>query len=255
MLRRTPIYCHDCLQEVAEAIANGEVVGWFQGKGEFGPRALGSRSLLADPRDPKMPSRINTDVKKRWVHDRETERQTQRQRQRFHCPLSLLAWLGFGCRVPDFVCQTAFIRTPKPASADPSCTLGHAAGRTSDHSLLACSPRRQSSGSRVCRSTGRRTCRSQHQLQRAWRRRCPLCATWMDHRVCRLFERRTTGCIISERNCRCMCALFKITLSSASCRCSVCASSLLRARVEVLLTLSGGLTARDLSRQCSGSSI
>lgn len=53
------------LEEVAEAIAGGQVVGWFQGRGEFGPRALGSRSLLADPRDPQMPARINTCVKKR----------------------------------------------------------------------------------------------------------------------------------------------------------------------------------------------
>lgn len=53
------------VQEVAQAIANGQVVAWFQGRSEFGPRALGSRSLLADPRDPDMPSRINKDVKKR----------------------------------------------------------------------------------------------------------------------------------------------------------------------------------------------
>lgn len=48
-------------------IAAGKVVAWFQGRGEFGPRALGSRSLLADPRDPGMPARINTYVKKRWA--------------------------------------------------------------------------------------------------------------------------------------------------------------------------------------------
>lgn len=52
-------------QEVAQALADGKVVAWFQGRGEFGPRALGSRSLLADPRDPAMPARINADVKKR----------------------------------------------------------------------------------------------------------------------------------------------------------------------------------------------
>ncbi|CBJ33588.1 conserved unknown protein [Ectocarpus siliculosus] len=53
------------VEEVAQAIADGKVVAWFQGRGEFGPRALGSRSLLADPRDPEMPARINADVKKR----------------------------------------------------------------------------------------------------------------------------------------------------------------------------------------------
>lgn len=59
------------LQEVAKAIADGKVVAWFQGRGEFGPRALGSRSLLADPRDPDMPARINADVKKRCVNGHE----------------------------------------------------------------------------------------------------------------------------------------------------------------------------------------
>jgi carbamoyltransferase len=50
---------------VAELIANGSVVGWFQGPMEFGPRALGSRSILADPRSPDMRNRINRMVKKR----------------------------------------------------------------------------------------------------------------------------------------------------------------------------------------------
>jgi len=47
----------------AHCIAEGKVVGWFQGRMEFGPRALGSRSLLADPRDPKMKDIINAKVK------------------------------------------------------------------------------------------------------------------------------------------------------------------------------------------------
>jgi carbamoyltransferase len=52
-------------QQVAERLAAGEVVAWFQGRMEFGPRALGSRSILADPRDPGMRDRINSLVKKR----------------------------------------------------------------------------------------------------------------------------------------------------------------------------------------------
>ena len=51
--------------EVARRICEGQIVGWFQGRMEFGPRALGNRSILADPRDPKMRERINTLVKKR----------------------------------------------------------------------------------------------------------------------------------------------------------------------------------------------
>jgi carbamoyltransferase len=52
-------------QQVAERLAAGEVIAWFQGRMEFGPRALGSRSILADPRDPGMRDRVNSLVKKR----------------------------------------------------------------------------------------------------------------------------------------------------------------------------------------------
>ena len=52
-------------RQVAARLAAGEVIAWFQGRMEFGPRALGSRSILADPRDPGMRDRINSLVKKR----------------------------------------------------------------------------------------------------------------------------------------------------------------------------------------------
>jgi carbamoyltransferase len=47
----------------AEMLANGKIVGWFQGRMEFGPRALGGRSILADPRDPGMNAKVNNAVK------------------------------------------------------------------------------------------------------------------------------------------------------------------------------------------------
>ncbi len=47
----------------AEALAAGRTVGWFSGRMEFGPRALGARSILADPRDPSMKDRLNATVK------------------------------------------------------------------------------------------------------------------------------------------------------------------------------------------------
>ncbi len=50
---------------VAGHLAAGEIVGWFQGRMEFGPRALGSRSILGDPRDPAMQSRMNRKTKYR----------------------------------------------------------------------------------------------------------------------------------------------------------------------------------------------
>ncbi len=48
---------------VAQRLAAGDVVGWFQGRMEFGPRALGSRSILGDPRRPEMQAVINQKVK------------------------------------------------------------------------------------------------------------------------------------------------------------------------------------------------
>jgi carbamoyltransferase len=51
------------LNATAQLIERGEVVGWFQGRMEYGPRALGNRSILADPRRPEMRSLINKKVK------------------------------------------------------------------------------------------------------------------------------------------------------------------------------------------------
>ncbi len=48
---------------VAELIASGKVVGWFQGRAEFGPRALGCRSILGDPRSTEMQSVMNLKIK------------------------------------------------------------------------------------------------------------------------------------------------------------------------------------------------
>lgn len=50
---------------IANHIKNGNVVGWFEGKMEFGSRALGNRSILGNPRDPQMKSRMNRVIKKR----------------------------------------------------------------------------------------------------------------------------------------------------------------------------------------------
>jgi carbamoyltransferase len=47
----------------AELLAKGKIIGWFQGRAEFGPRALGNRSILADPRSPEMKDVLNQRVK------------------------------------------------------------------------------------------------------------------------------------------------------------------------------------------------
>src|SRR5262249_31567126 len=60
-------YCElsreDLLREVGARLAREQVVGWFQGRMEFGPRALGNRSILADPRSPRMQSVLNSKIK------------------------------------------------------------------------------------------------------------------------------------------------------------------------------------------------
>jgi carbamoyltransferase len=53
----------DPAQTAAQMLADGKILGWFQGRMEFGPRALGSRSILADPRDPEMTAKVNNAVK------------------------------------------------------------------------------------------------------------------------------------------------------------------------------------------------
>ena len=51
------------IEETADILASGAVVGWFQGRMEFGPRALGARSILGDPRNPAMQSQMNIKIK------------------------------------------------------------------------------------------------------------------------------------------------------------------------------------------------
>jgi carbamoyltransferase len=53
----------EVLRQTAGLLASGGVVGWFQGRMEYGPRALGNRSILGDPRDPGMRSRMNLKIK------------------------------------------------------------------------------------------------------------------------------------------------------------------------------------------------
>jgi carbamoyltransferase len=55
----------DLIKEVAGLLSAGQVVGWHQGRMEYGPRALGARSILADARTPEMQSKLNTKIKYR----------------------------------------------------------------------------------------------------------------------------------------------------------------------------------------------
>lgn len=63
---KAPYTYHDDVTSVtAQKLRQGRIIGWFQGRMEIGPRALGSRSILADPTDPGMKDKINAEVKHR----------------------------------------------------------------------------------------------------------------------------------------------------------------------------------------------
>jgi len=55
----------DLINKTSEFLSNEKVIGWFQGRMEFGPRALGARSILADPRSDKMQKNLNLKIKYR----------------------------------------------------------------------------------------------------------------------------------------------------------------------------------------------
>jgi carbamoyltransferase len=57
--------CEDIFGVTAQLLAEGKIVGWYQGRSEVGPRALGNRSILADPSRPEMKDRVNNQVKHR----------------------------------------------------------------------------------------------------------------------------------------------------------------------------------------------
>lgn len=64
-IERIKLEGENLYREVAGRIASGKVIGWFNGGSELGPRALGHRSILADPRNPNMRDYINFEVKHR----------------------------------------------------------------------------------------------------------------------------------------------------------------------------------------------
>jgi carbamoyltransferase len=63
--RYTTLAEDDLIEAAAQALAAGKAVGWFQGRMEFGPRALGARSILGDPRSPTMQKMLNLKIKYR----------------------------------------------------------------------------------------------------------------------------------------------------------------------------------------------
>ena len=56
---------YEMIEQTAQALADGDAIGWFQGRMEFGPRSLGGRSILGDPRSERMQKTLNLKVKYR----------------------------------------------------------------------------------------------------------------------------------------------------------------------------------------------
>lgn len=61
----TTVSDDELIEQTAQALADGKAVGWHQGRMEFGPRALGGRSIIADPRSPSLQKQLNLKVKYR----------------------------------------------------------------------------------------------------------------------------------------------------------------------------------------------
>ncbi|SHH67496.1 carbamoyltransferase C-terminal domain-containing protein [Massilia sp. CF038] len=120
----------DCLDQatamrtrIVDLIEDGQVVGLFQGRSEFGPRALGHRSILADPRPAAMRERINSQVKQReWFR-----------------PLAPVVLLEHAERYFDISTASPFMQFAAPVRAD-------AAGAIAAVTHVDCSARLQTVG-------------------------------------------------------------------------------------------------------------
>jgi carbamoyltransferase len=108
----------DVICRTVDAIAEGKIVGWFQGRMEFGPRALGNRSILADPRRKDMKEILNSRIK-------------YREPFRPFCPSILAESVGeyFETDYPSPFMVMAYKIKPKQRERIPAVTHGDGTGR------------------------------------------------------------------------------------------------------------------------------
>jgi len=108
----------DLIDCTVEAIAQGKIVGWFQGRMEFGPRALGNRSILADPRRKDMKAILNSRIK-------------YREPFRPFCPSILAERVGeyFETDYPSPFMVMAYKIKPEQRERIPAVTHGDGTGR------------------------------------------------------------------------------------------------------------------------------
>ncbi len=162
------------------AIADGKVIGWFQGRMEWGPRALGNRSILGDPRRTDMKDILNIKIKRR-------ERRSGRSRRRC-CASASRTGFELDDDVP-FMLQVFAIREDKrPDSGGDPCQTAPAACRPSTAApipryyalISAFEPaHRRADGAQHARST--RTSRWSAGRRRRWTASCAprwMCWCW-----------------------------------------------------------------------------
>ena len=108
----------DLIDCTVEAITDGKIVGWFQGRMEFGPRALGNRSILADPRRKDMKEILNSRIK-------------YREPFRPFCPSILVERVGkyFETDYPSPFMVMAYKIRPEQRERIPAVTHGDGTGR------------------------------------------------------------------------------------------------------------------------------
>src|SRR5215469_9792590 len=108
----------DLVARTVKEIADGKIVGWFQGRMEFGPRALGNRSILADPRRPNMKAILNSRIK-------------YREPFRPFCPSILAERLSdyFETNYPSPFMVMAYKIKPEQRDRIPAVTHGDGTGR------------------------------------------------------------------------------------------------------------------------------
>jgi carbamoyltransferase len=99
------------VEETARRLAAGQVVGWFEGAAELGPRALGGRSILADPRDPEVRERLNRRIKRREAF-RPFAPAVLAERAGEHFALGRLAPGDDANLLARFMLQTCPVRSP-----------------------------------------------------------------------------------------------------------------------------------------------
>jgi carbamoyltransferase len=106
------------VDRVAQQITEGKIVGWFQGRMEFGPRALGNRSILADPRNKDMKDILNNRIK-------------YREPFRPFCPSILAECVGeyFETSYPSPFMVAAYKIKPEQRNRIPAVTHGDGTGR------------------------------------------------------------------------------------------------------------------------------